>query len=393
MELAFTEQDEQFRATVAQWMVDNLQGDFAEIKYRGGPGDEHTFIAERKEWEAHLAQGQWTGIGWPKEFGGQALSLEQQVIFYEEYARAGGPGRLGHIGEGLVAPTLIALGSKEQQARYLPDILSAKAIWCQGYSEPNAGSDLANIQTRAEYDETEQVWRLYGQKVWTSLAHISDYMFVLARTEKGSKRHKGLGFFLVDLHQANIQVRPIKQMSGTAEFNEVFLDGAVCSANDIVGAPGEGWKVAMRLLGFERGLSTLGQQMQFQNELNAIISAAQVSGSIAQPMIRQRIGKVISELHIMRNSALRMLSGLAAQGELDQGTLVYKLFWATLHRDMGELAVDVMGLPGLQVQDQDYALHPLQSLFLFTRADTIYAGTNEIQRNIIAERVLGMPRR
>lgn len=392
MELAFTEQDEQFRATVAQWMVDNLQGDFAEIKYRGGPGDEHTFIAERKEWEAHLAQGQWTGIGWPKEFGGQALSLEQQVIFYEEYARAGGPGRLGHIGEGLVAPTLIALGSKEQQARYLPDILSAKAIWCQGYSEPNAGSDLANIQTRAEYDETEQVWRLYGQKVWTSLAHISDYMFVLARTEKGSKRHKGLGFFLVDLHQANIQVRPIKQMSGTAEFNEVFLDGAVCSANDIVGAPGEGWKVAMRLLGFERGLSTLGQQMQFQNELNAIISAAQVSGSIAQPMIRQRIGKVISELHIMRNSALRMLSGLAAQGELDQGTLVYKLFWATLHRDMGELAVDVMGLPGLQVQDQDYALHPLQSLFLFTRADTIYAGTNEIQRNIIAERGLGMPR-
>ncbi len=392
MELAFTKQDEQFRKTVAKWMNDNLQGVFTPIKYRGGPGDEHAFIAERKKWEQHLANSQWTGIGWPKEFGGQGLSIEQQVIFYEEYARAGGPGRLGHIGEGLVAPTLIAMGSTEQKKRYLPEILSSKAIWCQGYSEPNAGSDLANIQTRAEFDEKEQVWRLYGQKVWTSLAHISDYMFVLARCEKGSNRHHGLGFYLVNLNQKNILIRPIKQMSGTAEFNEVFLDGAICSTHDIVGSPGEGWKVAMRLLGFERGLSTLGQQMQFQNELDAIITVAQQSGLIEQHTIRQRIGKVISELDIMRNSALRMLSGLAVDGELDNSSLVYKLFWATLHRDMGELAIDVMGLDGLEIKNEDYALNPLQSLFLFTRADTIYAGTNEIQRNIIAERGLGMPR-
>ena len=304
MELAFTKQDEQFRKTVAKWMNDNLQGVFTPIKYRGGPGDEHAFIAERKKWEQHLANSQWTGIGWPKEFGGQGLSIEQQVIFYEEYARAGGPGRLGHIGEGLVAPTLIAMGSTEQKKRYLPEILSSKAIWCQGYSEPNAGSDLANIQTRAEFDEKEQVWRLYGQKVWTSLAHISDYMFVLARCEKGSNRHHGLGFYLVNLNQKNILIRPIKQMSGTAEFNEVFLDGAICSTHDIVGSPGEGWKVAMRLLGFERGLSTLGQQMQFQNELDAIITVAQQSGLIEQHTITHNIQFTDYFTYTLTNSVL-----------------------------------------------------------------------------------------
>lgn len=392
MHLNFTPEDEVFRNNVADWLATALTGAFSQLKYRGGPGDEHAFVDERKAWEVHLAEHGWTGLGWPKAHGGMGLTIEQQVIFYEEYAKAGAPGRLGHIGDGLVAPTLIALGSTTQQARYLPDILHNRAIWCQGYSEPNAGSDLANIQTRAEYDEMTATWRLYGQKVWTSLAHIADYIFVLARTQKGSKRHQGLGFFLVNLKQPNIKIRPIKQMSGTAEFNEVFLDGAQCGADDIVGAPGEGWQVAMRLLGFERGLSTLGQQMQFQNELQWIILAAKQSGRFGQGHIRQRIGKVISELDIMRNSALRMLSGLAAQGELDNSSLVYKLFWASLHREMGELGVDAMGAHGVILSPSNEPLQRLQSLYLFTRADTIYAGTNQIQRNIIAERGLGLPR-
>ena len=267
MKLEFSPEDEQFRAEVASWLEQNLAGEFEPIRYRGGPGDEHMFQEERKAWEQRMAEGGWTGIGWPKEYGGRALSIEQQVIFNEEYARAGGPGRVGHIGEGLAGPTIIAFGSDQQKQKYLPGILSGKELWCQGYSEPGAGSDLANVKTKARFDEGKQQWVINGQKVWTSLAHESDYCFVIARTDPDSVGHKGLGFFLMKMDQPGIEVRPITQITGTSEFNEVFFDDALCDADDIVGVPGDGWKVAMGLLGFERGVSTLGQQMQFQNEL------------------------------------------------------------------------------------------------------------------------------
>lgn len=393
MKLSFSPQDEKFREEVADWLNENLSGEFSEIRFRGGPGDEHMFHEQRHAWERKLAEGGWTCIGWPKEYGGRGCSIEQQVIFNEEYARAGGPGRVGHIGEGLTGPTLIAFGSQAQKDKYLPGIVSGNELWCQGYSEPNAGSDLANVKTKARFDETKNKWIINGQKVWTSLAHEADYCFVIARTDPNSVAHKGLGFFLIKMEQPNIEVRPIQQITGTSEFNEVFFDDAECDSDDIVGEPGEGWKVAMGLLGFERGVSTLGQQMQFQNELNEVIRLAKENGAAQDPVIRQRIAKAHAELKIMRYNSMRMLSGQSgSDGSLQKEALIYKLYWATWHRDLGELAMDVMGPESQILESGDYELNRLQAMYLFTRSDTIYGGTNQIQRNIIAERGLGMPK-
>lgn len=393
MKLSFSPQDEQFRKEVAGWLEANLTGEFEKIRFRGGPGDEHMFHDERHAWEKKLAEGGWTCIGWPEAQGGRGCSIEQQVIFNEEYARAGGPGRVGHIGEGLAGPTIIAFGSDEQKAKYLPGIVSGEELWCQGYSEPNAGSDLANVRTRARFDTERKQWIINGQKVWTSLAHEADYCFVIARTDPDSVAHKGLGFFLVKMDQPGVEVRPITQITGTSEFNEVFFDDAVCDASDIVGEPGEGWKVAMGLLGFERGVSTLGQQMQFQNELNEVIRVAKENGAAQDPVIRQRIAQAHAELKIMRYNSMRMLSGQSgSDGSLQKEALIYKLYWATWHRNLGELAMDVLGPESQILEEGDYQLSRLQSMYLFTRSDTIYGGTNEIQRNIIAERGLGMPK-
>ena len=393
MKLSFSAEDEQFRSEVASWLEDNLKGEFAKLKYRGGPGDEHTFPQERKIWEQKLAEGGWTCVGWPKEYGGKSCSIEQQVIFFEEYARAGAPGRVGHIGEGLAGPTLIAFGTDAQKQKYLPGIVAGTELWCQGYSEPGAGSDLANVKTKARFDEASGKWLLNGQKVWTSLAHESDYCFVIARTDPDSVAHKGLGFFLVKMDQPGVEIRPIEQITGTSEFNEVFFDDAECDAEDIVGAPGDGWKVAMGLLGFERGVSTLGQQMQFQNELDDIVALARDNGAADIPDIRQRIAGAHAELKIMRYNAMRMLSGHSvSDGSLQKEALIYKLFWASWHRSLGELAMDVMGPECEILEGGPYELSRLQAMYLFVRSDTIYGGTNQIQRNIIAERGLGMPK-
>ena len=210
-------------------------------------------------------------MGWPREYGGRGLSINRQVIFHEEYARAGGPGRMGHIGEGLIGPTLIAFGSEAQKKRFLPRIVAGTEFWCQGYSEPGAGSDLANVQTRARRDSSSGEWIVDGQKVWTSLAHESDWIFALVRSEAGSSGSRGLSFLLIPLDQPGIEIRPIRQLTGTAEFNEVFFNGARTAAENIVGEPGGGWVIAMGLLGFERGVSTLGQQMLFARELELVV--------------------------------------------------------------------------------------------------------------------------
>ena len=391
MKLTFSAADEQFRQEVADWLEANLCGDFEPIRFRGGPGDEHSFVEERKVWEQALAEGGWTAIGWPKEFGGRGASIEQQVIFNEEYARAGGPGRVGHIGETLTGPTLIAYGTQAQCDKYLPGIKAGRELWCQGYSEPSAGSDLANVKTKARFDESSGKWLLSGQKVWTSLAHESDFCFVIARTDPESQGQKGLGFFLMKMDQPGVAIRPIHQLTGTAEFNEVFLDEAVCDADDIVGAPGDGWRVAMALLGFERGVSTLGQQMLFQSELNEIVALAKNNGAAQDPMIRQRLADAHIGLKIMRYNSMRMMSG-GEDGSLQKEAMIYKLYWASWHRNLGKLAMDVLGPEGELLSAEPYELSRLQSLFLFTRADTIYGGTNQIQRNLIAERALGMPR-
>ncbi|HEX4505388.1 MAG TPA: acyl-CoA dehydrogenase family protein [Alphaproteobacteria bacterium] len=380
-------EDRAFREEARAWLTEQLEGPFAHVRFRGGPGEEEEEFEGRVEWEKAMGAAGWTGITWPKEYGGRAVPLSQQVIFYQEYARAGGPGRVGHIGEGLVAPTILAFGSEEQKQRFLPGIKSGTELWCQGYSEPAAGSDLANVQTRGRIDGDE--WVIDGQKVWTSLAHNSDWCFVIAKTEPDAARYRNLSFLLVPMDQSGITVKPIVQLSGTSEFNEVFFDGARTPAANVVGGAGNGWKVAMGLLSFERGASTLGQQIGFESEFKEILAAARENGAAKDPVMRQKLAQAWIELQLVRLNAVTNLTegttrpGLAA---------INKLCWATWHRNAGELAMEVMGADAELCAEPPYKLTRFQSRFLFSRSDTIYGGTNEIQRNIIAEQALGLPR-
>lgn len=393
-------EDRAFRAEVRGWLRANLSGEFAHARGLGGPGREHEAFEERLAWERHMAAAGWTCAGWPREYGGRGATVEQQVIFHEEYALAGGPARVNHIGENLLGPTIIAFGTAEQRARFLPPIVRAEELWCQGYSEPDAGSDLANVQTRAELSGGH--WLVNGQKVWTSLALEADWCFVVCRTEPGSSRHRGLSYLLVPMRQDGVDIRPIIQLTGTSEFNEVFFDGARTGAGNIVGAPGEGWKIAMATLGFERGVATLGQQVGFRREFEDVADLARRTGAIADPLLRDRLTRAYMGLEIMRLNAVRTMAGVAA-GAPGPESSISKLVWGTWHRELGELAMDVLGTAGLVAdgrrgraggteETQPYDLNDWQRLFLFSRSDTIYAGSNEIQRNIIAERVLGLPR-
>jgi alkylation response protein AidB-like acyl-CoA dehydrogenase len=378
-----------FRAEVRDWLADNLVGEFAALRGLGGPGREHEAHDERLAWDRHLAKHGWTCIGWPEEYGGRGLSLERQVIFHEEYARANAPGRVNHLGEELLGPTLIALGTEEQKARFLPKIVAVEELWCQGYSEPGAGSDLANVQTKARREGDE--WVVDGQKVWTSLAHLSDWCFVVARTEPGSQRHAGLSYLLVPMDQPGVEVRPIVQLTGTSEFNEVFFTGARTPADLVVGEPGNGWAVAMATLGFERGVSTLGQQVGFRRELDALLDLARSNGAYDDPVVRDRLARADVELEVIRLNALRTLAESSTAEQSLKSASVAKLLWARWHRTLGELAMLVRGVDALTTGPDD-DLDEWQRLFLFTRADTIYGGSDEIQRNILAERVLGLPR-
>ncbi|MFI6325991.1 acyl-CoA dehydrogenase family protein [Nonomuraea sp. NPDC050556] len=365
------------REEARAWLESSLSGEFAHARGLGGPGREHEGHEVRHAWERHLGKAGWTCLAWPLEYGGRAASRADLVAFYEEYARADAPGRVGHIGEGLIGPTILDLGTEEQKRRFLPPIQRGDELWCQGYSEPDAGSDLANVQTRAHLEGDE--WVLTGQKVWTSLAHVADWCFVLCRTEPGSKRHQGLSYLLVPMRQEGVEVRPIVQLTGTSEFNEVFFDGARTSASNIIGAPGEGWRVAMATLGYERGASTLGQQLGFQREFERVVEAASSTGALDDPVLVDRLAQAWIELRIMRMNALRE----------DCEPSIGKLYWSEWHRRLGELAQAVQGKTGLVYRGE---LNDLQRLYLFSRADTIYAGSSEIQRTIIAERTLGLPR-
>lgn len=393
MDLTYSAAEESFRAEVRAWLQDHLAGDFAGLKGLGGPGRDHEAHDERLAWNRHLAAHGWTALGWPEEHGGRGLSLMQQVIFHEEYARADAPARVNHLGEELLGPTLIAFGTEEQKQRFLPPIVAVEELWCQGYSEPGAGSDLAAVQTRARLEGDQ--WVVDGQKVWTSLAHLSQWCFVIARTEPGSQRHQGLSFLMVPLDQEGVEVRPIEQITGGSEFNEVFFTGARTDAGMVVGEPGQGWGVAMGLLGFERGVSTLGQQVGFARELETVVERARANGSYDDPVLRDRIARATVELEVMRVNALRGLSAVTAGSDSAAGggaASIAKLVWAGWHRRLGELAMQVAGADGLTARGAAYDLDPHQRLFLFSRADTIYGGSDEVQRTILAERVLGLPR-
>nr|WP_280265216.1 acyl-CoA dehydrogenase family protein [Nocardia wallacei] len=384
-------QDAEFRADVREWLAENLNGQFRELVGLGGPGREHEAFDERLEWDRHLAAAGWTCLGWPERYGGRDATLRQQVIFHEEYAKADAPSRVSHLGEELLGPTLLAFGTEEQKQRFLPGIKTVTELWCQGYSEPGAGSDLAAVTTTARRDGDE--WAINGQKIWTSLAHVADWCFAICRTEPGSSRHKGLSYLLVPMKQPGIEVRPIIQLTGTAEFNEVFFDDARTAADLVVGEPGDGWKVAMGTLTFERGISTVGQQIRFARELGDLEAVAKANGALENPVLAERIDQAWVGLRVLRAHALRTLeSGHAtvdARTAAGQAS-VSKLLWANWHRGLGELAMDILGAPGLISLPDD--LNEWQRLFLFSRADTIYGGSNEVQRNIISERVLGLPR-
>jgi alkylation response protein AidB-like acyl-CoA dehydrogenase len=399
-------EDEQFRDRLRRWLADSLTGRFAALRGAGGPGREHEAHAERLAWNRHLAAAGWTCLGWPAEHGGHGATLAQQVIFHEEYARSGAPSRVGYLGEELLGPTLIAFGTPEQQRRFLPAIKAVDELWCQGYSEPGAGSDLAAVATTAALDGDE--WVITGQKIWTSLAHVADWCFLLARTQPGSRRSEGLSYLLVPMRQSGITVRPIRQLTGTSEFNEVFFDGARTRRDLVVGAPGDGWRVAMGTLSFERGVATLGQQIGFERELGRLVEEARRTGAAADPVFRDKLARAWIGLAAMRAHALHTLAagaggreaagpgaaspGAASPGAASTAPSVLKVLWSRWHQELGELAMEVLGAPSMVARGAPYDLDDWQRLFLFSRADTIYGGSDEIQRNIIAGRALGLPR-
>jgi alkylation response protein AidB-like acyl-CoA dehydrogenase len=382
-------EDEEFRRGVRQWLESNLTGRFAALRGSGGPGREHEAHAERLAWNRQLAAAGWTCLGWPPGHGGRGATLTQQVIFHEEYARAGAPTRVGYLGEELLGPTLIAFGTPEQQRRFLPAIKAVDELWCQGYSEPGAGSDLAAVTTSAALDGDQ--WVITGQKVWTSLAHLADWCFLLARTQPGSRRGAGLSYLLVPMRQPGVTVRPIRQLTGTAEFNEVFFDGARTQRDLVVGEAGDGWRVALATLAFERGAATLGQQIGFERELGRLVELARRTGAGADPVLRGRLARVWVGLAAMQAHALRTLAADEA-GTAGTAPSELKLLWSRWHQELGELAMEVLGAPSMVARGAPYDLDDWQRLFLFSRADTIYGGSDEIQCNIIARRALGLPR-
>ena len=378
MDFGFRVEDETFRAEAREWLA----------AHAGGAGD-------RRAWERTLGKAGWIGLGWTEGgYGNRSASLTQQVAWAEEYARSGAPPRSGHIGENLLAPTLLAHGTDDQKSRFLPPVAAGEELWCQGYSEPGAGSDLAGVRTAAVRESQGEYYRITGQKIWTSLAHEADWCFVLARTEPGSQRHHGLSFLLVPMDQpGRIEVRPIRQMTGTSDFNEVFFDGARARVEHVVGGEGAGWSVAMSLLGFERGVSTLAQQIGFAQELGRVVRTAVETGAVHDPVVRDRLVRQWAELRTMRWNALRTLGSSGDAG----APSVAKLLWGGWHQRLGELAMQVRGAaagvgPAEWSPSAPYELDASQHLFLFSRADTVYGGSDQIQRTIIAERVLGLPR-
>ena len=400
MEFTRTAAEEAFADEVRTWLEEHLGGANAGLRGRGGVGQEDVEPERLLEWERELATGGWLGLDYPVHLGGRDASLSEQVVFHQTYVEARAPGRIPNIGLTLLGPTLVAFGTPELQERFIPPIISGTEHWCQGYSEPNAGSDLANVSTRARLSGDR--WLVTGQKTWTSLAQYAQWAFVLCRSDPSSERHAGLSYLLVPMDQPGVEVRPIVQVTGGSEFNEVFFDDAVTEAAMVVGGAGNGWAVAMGTLGFERGASTLGQQTGYRRELDSLLELARANGSIRDPSLRQDLMRSYSELEILRYNQLRMLTALVADGVPGPEMSIGKLYWASWHRRLGELGMRVRGTSAMvgvdatppleDPLDIGYHLDPLQRTFLYSRAHTIYGGSNQVQRNVIGERVLGLPR-
>ena len=400
MEFTWTAAEQAFADEVRTWLEEHLVGANADLRGRGGIGQEDVEPKRLLAWERELADGGWLGLDYPEHLGGRDASLSEQVVFHQTYVEARAPGRIPNIGLTLLGPTLVAFGTPELQERFVPPIIAGTEHWCQGYSEPNAGSDLANVSTRARLEGDR--WLVTGQKTWTSLAQHAQWAFVLCRTDPAGERHAGLSYLLVPMDQPRVEVRPIVQITGGSEFNEVFFDEAETDAGLVVGGVGNGWAVAMGTLGFERGASTLGQQTGYRRELDALLGLARSNGSIDDPPLRQDLMRSYSELEILRYNQLRMLTALVADAVPAPEMSIGKLYWASWHRRLGELGMRVRGASAMvgvdatppleDPLDLGYQLDPLQRTFLYSRAHTIYGGSNQVQRNVIGERVLGLPR-
>jgi alkylation response protein AidB-like acyl-CoA dehydrogenase len=408
MDLTYPPEAEAFRKEIRTWLEENLPEGWFDEGFTLAGEDRKRF---NEEWPEKLYKGGWICATWPKEYGGKGLTLMESVVLNEEFARAGAPLRADFFGDTLVGPTILQWGSEEIKQEFLPKILSGQMSWCQGFSEPNAGSDLASLKTKAELDGDE--WVINGQKVWTTQAQYADYIFLLARTDPNASKHAGISYLLVPMKQDGIEVRPIIQPDGSGEFNEVFFNNARCPKDNVVGGLNNGWKVAMTTLGFERGTSATTGYRRFERELEAIIEKARKNGRIADPSVRQGLARAWSKVQIMKVNGWRTLSA-EVTGNKDLGVAALgatnKMFWSEYHRDTMELAMDILGMegqvlagskdddepsmPGLARREavKDYPVTPLQASFFFSRSETIWGGTAEIQRNIVGERVLGLPK-
>jgi len=376
VDLTPTPQEQAFRDELRGWLAANHPGPEPEGDVAG--------FEFRRAWQRRLHDDDWAGVSWPKEYGGRGATLVEQAIYNEELARAQAPSTANVLGLAMGGPTVIAHGTEEQKRRYLEPILSADEIWCQGFSEPEAGSDLASLKTRAVRDGDE--WVVTGQKVWTTLAHHAKWCMLVARTDPDAPRHKGLTYFLMDMEQDAVQVRPLRQITGEAEFNELFIEEARIPAENIVGGEGNGWAVAITTLMHERATLAFGLQIRVKITLGELLAEARESGAAADPVIRDRLAQLYIESEVLRLNALRGLSAIMRTGVPGPEGSLGKWQWADVNQALTELAVELRG--GRAVLDDDRWTYR----FLRARANSIEGGTTEILKNIVAERVLGLPR-
>ena len=403
MDLNYPAEAEAFRTEIRSWLEANLPKGWFDDGFKMTDEERAAFNAT---WTEKLFEGGWICAGWPKEYGGKGLNLLEQVVLNEEFARAQAPLRADFFGDTLVGPTILQWGTEEQKKEFIPGILQGKIAWCQGFSEPNSGSDLASLKTEAVLDGDE--WVINGQKVWTTQAQHADYVFLLCRTDKDAPQHAGISYLLVPMQQPGVEVRPIVQPDGTAEFNEVFFTNARCKKDNVVGGVNNGWKVAMTTLGFERGSSATTGYRRFLREWEAVVKVAQKNGKAKEQLTRDALVKAWSKVKIMEVNGYRSLTD-AIQGTHNAALLgaCNKMFWSEYHKGFMELALDIQGmesqiltgkgesegvLPGNRRGRADYPVSDLQASFFFSRSETIWGGTSQIQRNIVSERALGLPK-
>jgi alkylation response protein AidB-like acyl-CoA dehydrogenase len=376
VDLTLSPAEEAFRNELREWLSENHPG-------REPAADEEAFEF-RRDWQRRLHEAGWAGVSWPKEYGGRGATLVEQAIFNEETARARTPSVANVLGLAMGGPTVIAHGSEEQRLRYLPPILSAEEIWCQGFSEPESGSDLASLKTRAVRDGDG--WVVTGQKVWTTFAHVAKWCMLVARTDRDAPKHKGLTYFLMDMEQDAVQVRPLRQITGEAEFNELFIEEARIPDENIVGGEGNGWAVAITTLMHERATLAFSLQVGVQIALGEMLERAREAGVNADPVIRQRLAQLMIEAEVLRLNAYRGLSATMRTGVPGPEGSLGKWHWSEINQSLTELAMEIAGSGAMLARDE------WTYRFLRARANSIEGGTTEILKNIVAERVLGLPR-